>query len=118
MIADDHDQIEAAIKELADEMKIDLIITSGGTGISPRDNTPESISKLLDKEIPGIVEAARAYGQERTPFAMLSRSCAGLRGNSLIISLPGSPNAVKEYLDALFPAVLHGLHIMKETTRL
>lgn len=112
IIPDDDDKIVAALQEFADDMKVDLIITTGGTGLGPRDNTPEVIGRLLDKEIPGIAETARAYGQERMPLAMLSRSRAGVRGKSLIISLPGSLGAVTECMDALFPAVLHSFHVM------
>ncbi|MCA9842568.1 MAG: bifunctional molybdenum cofactor biosynthesis protein MoaC/MoaB [Cyanobacteria bacterium HKST-UBA03] len=112
VIPDDPEQIRQTLLKLSDEMRLDLIITTGGTGISPRDNTPQVTKELLDLELPGITEAARAYGQNRTPYAMLSRGIAGVRGASLIINLPGSTGGVKDALDALFPAVLHSFKML------
>lgn len=92
---------------LAVEEGIDLVIFTGGTGLSPRDVTPEALSNILEQRVPGIEEAMRSYGQQRTPLAMLSRSVAGMIRNSLILALPGSPKGAAESLDAIFPAVLH-----------
>ena len=90
-----------------DELKVDIVITSGGTGVGPHDNTPDVTRKIIDKELVGVSEMIRAYGQKRTPLSMLSRGVVGVRGNTLIINLPGSVRAVSESLDSLFPGILH-----------
>jgi len=112
IIPDEVDQIEHMLKDYAAESKLDLVVTTGGTGFSPRDCTPEAMSRVIEREIPGISEAVRAYGQERTPYSMLSRGQAGIIGKTIIINLPGSKNGVSESLDALFPAVLHAFKML------
>ncbi len=106
VIADEPSMIEKVVLDGA-ETPLDLLIFTGGTGLSPRDVTPETIRPLIDREVPGIMEAARNYGQERMPWAMVSRGIAGYRKNTLILTLPGSTRGAEETMDALFPYILH-----------
>lgn len=107
VMPDEKDLIESELKRLCDELKVDIVITSGGTGLGPRDVTPEATRKVIEKEVAGIAEALRAHGQKRTPLSMLSRGVAGTRGRTVIVNLPGSVKAVSESLDSLFPGILH-----------
>jgi cyclic pyranopterin phosphate synthase len=113
VLSDDRSVIEKNLKDYSDNLHLDLILTTGGTGIGPRDITPEATRKVIEKEVNGIAEASRAYGQRRTPLSMLSRGLAGVRGRTVIINLPGSLRAVSEYLDFLFPGIEHAFQMMK-----
>lgn len=106
VIADDFITIQNEAKDLVND-GYQLIIFTGGTGLSSRDVTPDAISPLIEREVPGVMEAARNYGQQRTPYAMLSRGIAGFVGDSLIITLPGSPKGAEESMNAIFPYILH-----------
>jgi len=111
IVPDDADAIRQKAEDLC-KSGIQVIIFTGGTGLSKRDITPEAIRPMLDREMEGIMETARSYGQQRMPFSMLSRGIAGIKGKSLILTFPGSLNAAKEYMDALFPHVLHVFNVM------
>jgi cyclic pyranopterin monophosphate synthase len=111
VIPDEVEAIQAELKKHT-QAGVHLVIFTGGTGLSPRDVTPEAILPLLERPIPGIEEAIRHYGQLRTPYSMLSRSVAGLVGESLVLALPGSTNGARESMDAIFPAVLHVFRVM------
>src|SRR6266487_1644382 len=107
VIPDEEDGIVSELRRFCDEAKVDIVLTSGGTGLGPRDVTPEATKKVLEKEISGVAEILRAYGQRRTPLSMLSRAVAAIRGTTVIVNLPGSVRGVSESLDALFPGILH-----------
>lgn len=107
VIPDEADLIESELKRFCDQLKVDIVLTSGGTGLGPRDVTPEATMKVIEKEVCGVAEFLRAHGQRRTPLSMLSRGVAGVRGNTVIVNLPGSAKAVSESLDSLFPGILH-----------
>jgi molybdenum cofactor synthesis domain-containing protein len=114
VIPDDRDLIEKELIRLCDE-GIMLILTTGGTGFSPRDVTPEATLAVVTRVIPGFTEAIRMKSLEKTPHAMLSRAVAGIRDRSIIINLPGSPRAVREGLEVIEKAVVHGIHILNST---
>jgi len=112
LVPDDRSLLSRTMMELADDEGVDLILTTGGTGFSPRDWTPEATKDIIHREAPGIGEAMRAHSMTITPKAMLSRAIAGIRNQTLIINLPGSPKAVRENLECILPALPHGLEIL------
>jgi cyclic pyranopterin phosphate synthase len=113
VLQDDEAKIESELKRCADKERVDLIVTSGGTGVGRRDVTPEATKKVIERELEGVREALRSYGQERTPFSMLSRGVVGIRGRTLVINLPGSRKAVEDGIAAVFPAVFHTFRMMR-----
>jgi molybdopterin adenylyltransferase len=113
VIPDEKDIITATLRDWADDGDVDVIFTTGGTGLGKRDITPEATLSVIDRNVPGIAEAMRIKSLEKTPMAMLSRSVAGQRGQCLIINLPGSPKAVRECLGAILSAIPHAVEIIK-----
>jgi len=113
VLPDDRGAIESELKELTDKQKIDLVVTTGGTGVSPRDVTPEATLAVIERRLEGVEEMLRSFGQDRLPTAMLSRGVVGIRGKTLIINLPGSRGGVEDGINALFPAILHTFKMMR-----
>lgn len=113
VVPDEPGEIREKVQALVDSLSPDLLVTTGGTGLGPRDRTPEAMEGVLFYEAPGIAEAIRVHGGERTPFAMLSRGRAGVRNRTLVVNLPGSEKAVRECLDALFPGVFHAFAMIQ-----
>lgn len=112
VVPDDRATIEATLRHWADDLRLNLILTTGGTGLSPTDVTPEATLAVVDRQAPGLAEAMRAESLRQTPFAMLSRSVAGCRGKTLIVNLPGSPKGVRECLGVILPTLPHAIAIL------
>jgi molybdenum cofactor synthesis domain-containing protein len=113
LIPDDREQIRAHLARFADDLQLDLVLTTGGTGIAPRDNTPDATASVVDYQVPGIAEAMRAMSVQKTPFGMLSRQVVGVRAGTLIINLPGSPKAVTECLEVIQPVIPHAIDLIR-----
>ncbi|MFN3329799.1 MAG: molybdenum cofactor biosynthesis protein B, partial [Pyrinomonadaceae bacterium] len=113
IVPDDLEKIAQTLEKMADRNDVNLIITTGGTGLSPRDNTPEATLKVIEKLVPGIAEAIRLQTMKKTPTAILSRGVCGIRNNTLIINLPGSPNAVVECFEVIEPILKHAVSLIE-----
>ena len=113
VLPDELEELKKILCHLADRFSCDLVFTTGGTGLGPRDNTPEATREVIEKEIPGVPQALLEAGLKKTKFAMLSRAVAGVRGRTLIINLPGSPTAVREAFEVLKPVLLHAVELVR-----
>lgn len=116
ILSDDLDPLAQSLREFADRDDINLIITTGGTGLGPRDNTPEATQQVIEREAPGIAEAIRSESLKVTPLAMISRAVCGVRSGTLIINLPGSPKAVRESFAVIAPVLSHALDLLAGRT--
>jgi len=116
ILSDDLDPLTQALRDYAERVDVNLIITTGGTGLGPRDNTPEATLRVIEREAPGIAEAIRAESLKGTPMAMLSRGICGVRSGTLIINLPGSPKAVRESFAVIAPVLRHALDLLAGKT--
>jgi molybdopterin adenylyltransferase len=113
VLPDERDEIVGLLVTLADEMALDLVITTGGTGVTPRDVTPEATKAVIEREIPGLAEVLRFEGYRRTRLAVISRGVAGIRGKTLIVNLPGNPKAVREGMGTLTPILPHAVQMIR-----
>ncbi len=113
VVPDDLNSISEKLMYFVNEVKVNLILTTGGTGLCPRDNTPEATLAVIEKQVPGMAETMRAECLKKTPHAMLSRAVCGVRESTLIINLPGGPKAVKECMEVIKPALFHALELLK-----
>ena len=115
VVPDERDAIQAILMDWADKARLDLILTTGGTGFAPRDVTPEATCAVIERQAPGLAEAMRADSLRKTPHAMLSRAVCGIRGYTLVINLPGSPKATQENLETILPALPHAIALLQES---
>ena len=113
IVPDERVDIERVLTQLADETRVDLVVTTGGTGPTPRDITPEATGAVIEREMPGLAEALRFEGYRKTPLAVISRGVAGIRGQTLIVNLPGSPRAVREGMETLAPILPHAIRMLR-----
>ncbi len=118
VVPDEKDKIAAKLKEWSDVNRVDLVLTTGGTGFAPRDVTPEATRSVIEREAPGLGEAMRAATLAAVPMSMLSRSIAGIRNRTLIVNLPGSPKGCRECLEVITPVLPHGISLLKEESGL
>jgi molybdenum cofactor synthesis domain-containing protein len=116
ILSDDLDPLAQALREFANRDDVNLIVTTGGTGLGPRDNTPEATQQVIQREVPGIAEAIRAESLKSTPMAMISRGVCGVRSGTLIVNLPGSPKAVKETFAVIAPVLSHAIELLSGRT--
>jgi molybdopterin adenylyltransferase len=114
VVPDELEMIARTLADMADTLRVDLVLTTGGSGVAPHDVTPEATLRVIERQIPGIPEAARIATASRSPLAMLSRSVAGIRGRTLIINLPGSPRGVREWMEVILPVLRHAVHLLRE----
>ncbi len=112
VVPDEFNILRDKLLSYADDLQLHLVLTTGGTGLSSRDNTPDATLAVIEKQIPGMAEAMRAFGLQKTPHAMLSRAVCGIRKRTLIVNLPGSPRAVRENLGVILPAIPHALDVL------
>ena len=116
IVSDELDGLQSTLRSVADREDVNLVVTTGGTGLAPRDNTPEATKAVIDKEAPGLAESMRRETYGKTPLSMLSRGICGVRGDTLIINLPGSPNAVQECFEILRPVLGHAVKLISGDT--
>jgi len=117
VLSDDLEPLAQALRDCADRDDVNLIVTTGGTGLGPRDNTPEATQQVIEREAPGIAEAIRSESLKATPMAMISRAVCGVRSGTLIVNLPGSPKAVKESFAVIAPVLSHALDLLAGKTQ-
>lgn len=114
VVPDDLETIAKTLADMADTLRVDLVLTTGGSGVAPKDVTPEATLRVIERQVPGIPEAARAATVAAAPLAMLSRAIAGIRGRTLIVNLPGSPRGAREWLTVILPVLRHAVELLRE----